>query len=73
MIGTDTEMFETCFLLHITYYAFQGKTAIVQGYGNVGSYTSMYLTQAGVKVIGVMEYKVNLFNPEGINPKVSSK
>ncbi|XP_030031297.2 glutamate dehydrogenase, mitochondrial-like [Manduca sexta] len=46
---------------------FKNKTAIIQGYGNVGSYAAVYLQQHGVKVIGVQEVDCNLHNPEGIN------
>ncbi|KAL4703025.1 hypothetical protein ACJJTC_019243 [Scirpophaga incertulas] len=47
---------------------FEGKTAIIQGFGNVGSYAARYLHEHGVKIIGVLEVDVNLTNPEGIDP-----
>ncbi|XP_048477723.1 glutamate dehydrogenase, mitochondrial [Plutella xylostella] len=47
----------------------QGKTAIVQGYGNVGSWAAMYLQQSGVKIIGVCEADCNLVAEEGIDTK----
>ncbi|KAJ8719247.1 hypothetical protein PYW07_016803 [Mythimna separata] len=47
---------------------FKGKTAIIQGFGNVGSYTGVYLHKHGVKIIGVCEYGANIANPDGINP-----
>ncbi|CAB3227479.1 unnamed protein product [Arctia plantaginis] len=43
-----------------------GKTAIIQGFGNVGAYAALYLQKKGVKIIGVLEFGVNLKNPEGI-------
>ncbi|XP_053605324.1 glutamate dehydrogenase, mitochondrial-like [Plodia interpunctella] len=45
---------------------FNGKTAIVQGFGNVGSYAAIYLEKHGVKIIGVVEFDCNLHNPDGI-------
>ncbi|XP_023935183.2 glutamate dehydrogenase, mitochondrial [Bicyclus anynana] len=48
---------------------YKGKTAIIQGYGNVGSYTAIYLEEQGVKVFGVLESDCNLKNPDGINTK----
>ncbi|XP_060802020.1 glutamate dehydrogenase 2, mitochondrial [Amyelois transitella] len=45
---------------------FQNKTAIIQGFGNVGSYTGVYLENHGVKVIGVVEFDCTLANPDGI-------
>ncbi|XP_032526943.1 glutamate dehydrogenase, mitochondrial-like [Danaus plexippus] len=48
---------------------YKNKTAIIQGYGNVGSYAAMYLEEQGVKVTGVLEYDCNLKNENGINTK----
>ncbi|XP_038221043.1 glutamate dehydrogenase, mitochondrial-like [Zerene cesonia] len=45
---------------------FKGKTAIIQGYGNVGSWTAVYLQDSGVKIIGVVEFDCCLKNNEGI-------
>ena len=33
----------------------EGKRAIVQGFGNVGSAAAYYLTQLGAKVVGIID------------------
>lgn len=47
----------------------EGKSFIVQGFGNVGFYASKFLTQAGAKLVGVVEWNSSCFNPEGIDPE----
>ncbi|XP_049871068.1 glutamate dehydrogenase, mitochondrial-like [Pectinophora gossypiella] len=48
---------------------FKNKTAVVEGFGNVGSYAAVYLQQEGVKIIGVLEYDCTLCNNDGIDIK----
>jgi glutamate dehydrogenase (NAD(P)+) len=45
----------------------KGKSVIVQGFGNVGYYSALYLHQAGAKVIGVAEYNGGVYNEAGLN------
>jgi glutamate dehydrogenase (NAD(P)+) len=42
-------------------------TAIVQGFGNVGSYTVETLAQRGVKLIGVSDHTACYYDPRGID------
>ena len=54
------------------YYEFYGgkiaeKTAIVQGFGNVGSAAAYYLTKLGVKVIGIIDRDGGLINEKGFS------
>lgn len=46
---------------------FNGKTAIVQGYGNVGSHAAKFLHAAGVKIIAVADESGAIFNDKGID------
>jgi len=45
----------------------QGLTAIVQGFGNVGSVTADELHQAGIKVIGVSDRDACYLDPRGFS------
>jgi glutamate dehydrogenase (NAD(P)+) len=42
-------------------------TAIVQGFGNVGSYTVETLAQRGVKLIGVSDHTACYYDPRGVD------
>lgn len=44
-----------------------GKTFVVQGLGNVGYHASLYMTQAGAKLIGVAELEGAIYDPNGMD------
>jgi len=43
-----------------------GKTAIIQGWGNVASAAACYLAVEGVKVVGIIDREGGMIRPEGI-------
>ncbi len=45
----------------------QGKKAIVQGFGNVGSAAAYYLAQMGAKVVGIIDRAGGLINEDGFS------
>ena len=45
----------------------EGKTLVVQGLGNVGYHSAKYLTEAGVKLIGVAEIEGSIYDENGID------
>jgi glutamate dehydrogenase/leucine dehydrogenase len=42
-----------------------GKRVIMQGWGNVAAAAAIYLTQAGAKLVGIIDRDGGLINPEG--------
>ncbi|MCA9609262.1 MAG: Glu/Leu/Phe/Val dehydrogenase, partial [Myxococcales bacterium] len=48
-------------------YDLEGKTAIIQGYGNVGSHMAILLAKLGVSTIATGDHTGYLHNPEGFN------
>lgn len=46
---------------------FGEATAVIQGFGNVGSYTALELAQFGVKVIAVSDHTGALHDPKGLD------
>ncbi|UWQ83044.1 Glu/Leu/Phe/Val dehydrogenase dimerization domain-containing protein [Leisingera caerulea] len=44
----------------------QGAPAVVQGFGNVGSYTAKFLEEAGAKIVAVSDVSAGLYNPKGL-------
>lgn len=45
--------------------ALEGKRAVVQGWGNVGSAAGFYLSQLGVKLVGVVSHEGGVINQKG--------
>jgi len=45
----------------------QGATAVVQGYGNVGSVAALSMAKQGIKIIAVSDAFSGIFNPEGLD------
>lgn len=43
----------------------KGKRAVVQGFGNVGAAAAFYLSQMGVKIVGIIDIVGGLINEEG--------
>ena len=47
----------------------KGSTYIIQGFGNVGSNTALYLDRLGMKCIGIGDHTGYIYNRDGINIK----
>jgi len=45
----------------------EGKTAVVQGLGNVGYYAARFLSDAGVRLVGLAEREGSIANPDGLD------
>lgn len=45
----------------------EGKTVIVQGFGNVGYHAALYAQEEGAKVIGIAEYEGGIYNANGFD------
>lgn len=46
---------------------FADATAVIQGFGNVGSYTALELAEYGVKIIAVSDHTGALHDPKGLD------
>ena len=47
----------------------KGATAAVQGYGNAGSWSAVFLNELGVKVVAVSDSKGGVISKEGLDPQ----
>lgn len=45
----------------------EGRKAIVQGWGNVGSAAALFLAKHGVKIVGIIDRAGGLIDPEGMD------
>lgn len=45
----------------------EGKTVVVQGFGNVGYHSAKFFHENGAKIIAIAEYDGTIFNPDGID------
>ena len=45
----------------------EGKRIVIQGFGNVGSWSAKFLEKSGAKIVGVIEYNSAVYNPLGLN------
>ena len=45
----------------------EGKTAAIQGFGNVGYHTAVYLQEMGAKLVGIGEWNGTLYDPKGLS------
>lgn len=45
----------------------EGKTVVIQGFGNVGYHSAKFFSEAGAKVIAVGELLGTVYNPNGID------
>ncbi|NKB71758.1 MAG: response regulator [Candidatus Latescibacteria bacterium] len=44
----------------------EGASAVVQGFGNVGSNTARFLAQEGVRIVAVSDATTGIYNPAGL-------
>ncbi|MFK7987815.1 MAG: Glu/Leu/Phe/Val dehydrogenase [Sandaracinaceae bacterium] len=45
----------------------EGKTVVIQGFGNVGSWAGRLFEEQGAKVVGIADISGDYYNPEGID------
>jgi glutamate dehydrogenase (NAD(P)+) len=45
----------------------ENVTAVVQGFGNVGSHAARLLSEKGVKIVGIGDHSASYYNANGIN------
>lgn len=57
---------EDCDKLGLT-VGLEGKTFVIQGFGNVGYHTAKYVYEGGGKIIAIAEWDGAIHNPEGLN------
>ena len=45
----------------------EGSTVVIQGFGNVGSWTARFLSNMGCRLAAVSDVKGGVYNPKGLN------
>ncbi len=45
----------------------EGATGVVQGFGNVGSFSAMALAERGAKIIAISDIRGAIYNPDGLD------
>ncbi len=50
-----------------------GATAIVQGFGNVGSHAALGLARRDVKVVGMSDHTIALYDPKGFDVRAAAE
>lgn len=45
----------------------EGKTVVIQGFGNVGYHSAYFLWKEGAKIIAIIEYDTAIYNPDGFD------
>ncbi|NUQ33334.1 MAG: glutamate dehydrogenase [Planctomycetaceae bacterium] len=60
-------MFATREMLKANGDRIEGKSVVIQGFGNVGSHTAKYAHEMGAKVIGVSDAFAAFYDPKGLD------
>lgn len=72
--GTDIFINDEYFMKLINVKpGWEGKTFIIQGFGNVGYHAARYFARAGAKCIGIVEIDGGIHNESGIKPEEVEK
>ncbi|MCX7878801.1 MAG: Glu/Leu/Phe/Val dehydrogenase, partial [Ignavibacteria bacterium] len=45
----------------------EGKTVVIQGLGNVGYHTALFMQQGGAKIVAIAEYEGAVYDPNGLD------
>lgn len=51
----------------------KGATVAVQGFGNAGSYSALFLAEDGARIIAASDSRGGVYNPKGIDPVAAVK
>lgn len=59
----------TCVAVEHLNLNIKNMTVAIEGFGNVGSFTSKYLSESGAKIVAVSDSKGVIYNKKGLNVK----